>query len=117
MSLSLNATHPESNYSEYNVHSLFGHMQAMKTKEFLDGNNSVIPGKRTFMLSRSTFAGSGAHTQHQLGENFREWSNMTHSIASIMNFNMFGIPVTGPDTCGFYGETSNATEELCARWI
>ena len=64
MTMSLNATHPESKYSEYDVHSLFGHMQAKRTKEFLDGDSSVIPGKRSFTLSRSTFAGSGAHTQH-----------------------------------------------------
>jgi alpha-glucosidase (family GH31 glycosyl hydrolase) len=42
---------------------------------------------------------------------------MTYSISSIMNSNMFGIPVSGPDTCGTFGETNNETRELCARWI
>jgi len=46
---------------------------------------------------------------------------MTYSISSIFNFNMFGIPMTGPDTCGTY-ESSEVPEdeyqeELCARWI
>jgi alpha-glucosidase len=45
---------------------------------------------------------------------------MTYSISSIFNFNMFGIPVSGPDTCGTYEDTSlpaDEQEELCARWI
>jgi alpha-glucosidase (family GH31 glycosyl hydrolase) len=45
---------------------------------------------------------------------------MKWSIAGVMNFNMFGIPIVGPDTCGFF-EDKNVTEteqkELCARWI
>lgn len=45
---------------------------------------------------------------------------MKWSIAGVMNFNMFGIPMVGPDTCGFFEDKAlNETEqkELCARWI
>jgi alpha-glucosidase len=92
-------------------------MQNKRTFEFLDGDDSVHPGKRSFILSRSTYASSGKYASHWHGHNYKDWSNMTSSISSIMNFNMFGIPVTGPDTCGYYGKSSNETEELCARWI
>ena len=40
---------------------------------------------------------------------------MKMSIAGVMNFNMFGIPFTGPETCGYYGKDRN--DELCARWV
>lgn len=40
---------------------------------------------------------------------------MKHSIAGVMNFNMFGVPLTGPEICGYYGTAAN--DELCARWI
>lgn len=81
----------------------------------------AMEGLRTFILSRSTFAGSGRYAQHWLGDNHRDWDNMQWSIAGTMNFNMFGIPMVGPDTCGFYesSKVANLTEqrELCARWI
>jgi alpha-glucosidase (family GH31 glycosyl hydrolase) len=46
---------------------------------------------------------------------------MENSIAGIMNFNMFGIPHTGADICGFFENpdknvTDTEQEEICARW-
>lgn len=112
ISLSLNATHPANGLSEYDVHSLFGHLEGKVTQNWLLSNQA---DKRTFLLSRSTFSGSGQHVAHHLGENMRTWDDMKHSIAGVMNFNMFGVPLTGPETCGYYGEQGN--DELCARWI
>jgi len=57
------------------------------------------------VLSRSTFAGSGASAAHWLGENKRNWKEMEYSIAGVMNFNMFGIPMVGPTTCGYFEDT------------
>jgi alpha-glucosidase (family GH31 glycosyl hydrolase) len=103
MTLSLNATHPDSGLSEYDLHSLFGHIEAMRTYEiFTDVTKSPLADKRTFFLSRSTFAGSGQYTQHWLGDNHRTWEDMKASIAGVMNMNMFGVPMVGPDTCGFF---------------
>jgi len=116
MSISLNATHPYSGLKEYDVHSLFGHSEEKMTYEFLtDQDISPLKDKRIFLLSRSTFAGSGQYTSHWLGDNHRTLDDMVHSISGVMNFNMFGIPVVGPDTCGFLGDAGQ--DELCARWV
>jgi len=38
---------------------------------------------------------------------------MGFSVSGTMLMNIFGIPLTGVDICGFSG---NTTPELCARW-
>ena len=116
MTLSLNATHPHSGLTEYDLHSLYGHMMADHTRTFLTTNATYNhTDNRPFILTRSTFAGSGRFASHWLGDNKREWSYMNYSIAGIMNMNMFGIPHTGADVCGFFGE--HIDQEMCARWI
>lgn len=123
MTMALNATHPESNYTQFDTHSLFGHMQAMTTYNALStANDSRLEGfanSLQFILSRSTFSGSGQYASHSSGDIMRTWEDMKWSIASLMNFNMFGIPHTGADVCGSFNSTLPLEEqqELCARWI
>ncbi|KAJ2803194.1 hypothetical protein H4R20_002988, partial [Coemansia guatemalensis] len=96
---------------EYHVHNLYGYMESKLTYEFM---TSYRRNTRAFLLSRSTFAGSGALVSHWTGDNWSTWHDLHLSIATVFDFGIFGIPMVGADICGFFG---NATEELCARWI
>lgn len=107
--IALNATHSdnkkEKNYTQYDIHSMFGHMQAKTTWEILsnatvNNRNNTQYDLRKLITSSSTFAGSGKYAQHNLAKMTRSWEHLKYSIAQIMNFNMFGIPFTGADVCG-----------------
>ena len=114
--LSLNGTHPSTNDTEYNLHSLYSLFMAQKTYNFL--SNKTVFDKaenRPFFLTKGTFSGSGKYASYAITGNWRDWSYLKHSISGIINMNIFGIPHSGADVCGFYGQTMD--EELCLRWI
>ncbi|KAI0271258.1 glycosyl hydrolases family 31-domain-containing protein [Gloeopeniophorella convolvens] len=96
---------------ELNVHNLFGHLMSRATNLAL---RQLRPGKRPFLIGRSTFAGSGKWTGHWLGDNWSKWSSLHHSIQGVLQFQLYQIPMVGADACGFVGNTD---EELCNRWM
>lgn len=108
--ISMGATHYDG-IKEYDVHNVFGHMESIATYKAL---TEIDSNKRPFILSRSTFVGSGAFVAHWLGDNQSTWESMESSIAGMLNFQLFGIPMVGADICGFNGD---ADEELCCRWM
>ncbi|KAF1998665.1 glycoside hydrolase family 31 protein [Amniculicola lignicola CBS 123094] len=108
--VSPNATH-HNGVEEYDVHNIFGHQILNATYQ---GLLSVFPGKRPFIIGRSTFAGSGKWAGHWGGDNASKWYYMYFSIPQALSFSLFGIPMFGVDTCGFNGNTD---AELCSRWM
>ena len=105
--ISLDATHEEG-FKELDTHNLNGLLESYATAEWFKDRN-----QRPFIISRSTFAGSGKYSGHWTGDNKADYEFMRYSVHSIMQFNLFGIPFTGSDVCGFNG---NTTAYLWARW-
>uniref|UniRef100_A0A915KP69 Galactose mutarotase N-terminal barrel domain-containing protein n=1 Tax=Romanomermis culicivorax TaxID=13658 RepID=A0A915KP69_ROMCU len=100
----------------YDLHSLYGYQESLATNLAL---RSLWPHKRPFILSRSTFLGSGKIVFHWTGDNTSDWPDLEWSIIASIEFNMFGIPFVGADICGFnaVAKGRGSQEELCTRWM
>lgn len=91
----------------------------MKSKPTASALNN-LRGKRSLIMSRSTFPGSGSYTGHTtgqdhmivtmviqcvlIGNNHASFEDLQYSISEMLNFQMFGIPLVGSDICGYLGE-------------
>ncbi|CAH1268299.1 MGAM [Branchiostoma lanceolatum] len=97
-------------YRHYDVHNLYGWSQTPTTLR----SARVATGKRSIVVTRSTFPGSGKSGGHWLGDNTSKWDHLHKSIIGMLEFNLFGIPYIGADICGFWGEPDR---EMCWRWM
>ena len=96
------------NVKQYDVHNLHGTMEAKATAVAME---KIRDGKRSFVLSRSSFPGHGNHAAHWTGDNAATWNDLKASIVTVNNFAMFGLSMVGADICGFIGDS---TEEVSA---
>ncbi|KAF1911411.1 alpha-glucosidase precursor [Ampelomyces quisqualis] len=96
---------------QYDTHNLYGHMMSHTTQASM---LSRRPGLRPFVLTRSTWAGTGRKATHWFGDNASTWDHYRTSIRQMLSFvSMHQMPMVGSDVCGF---NRNAEEVMCARW-
>jgi alpha-D-xyloside xylohydrolase len=89
-----------------------------------NGQRSVDPDKRVFLLTRSGFIGEQRYsTATWSGDIGTSWTDMRMQMAAGLNFSMSGIPFWGMDIGGFsvmskFYDPKNADEwrELQTRW-
>lgn len=101
---------PEEIIYELDWHNINGFTETVATNNALKAMGHKLP----FIITRSSIFGSGAYAQHWTGDNGATWEFLAASLNEIFNFQLFGIPFTGVDICGF---ALNTTPELCARWM
>lgn len=106
--LSLNGKHAN-NFMEVDMHNMFGYMETQTSSTWF----TEVMNKRPFIIDRSSFAGIGQYGSTWNGDNFSNMYYMAASVIDTQLMGLFGIPVTGPDSCGHIGDASPL---LCARW-
>ncbi|MGE5655145.1 MAG: glycoside hydrolase family 31 protein [Actinomycetota bacterium] len=98
------ATHAE-------THNLYGLMMA---KACYEGLLRSRPQERSFVLTRSGFAGVQRWSSVWMGDNQSLWEHLELSLPMLCNMGLSGVAFVGCDIGGFAG---NATAELFARWM
>ena len=94
----------------YNFKPLMNYIENMITNVDIIS----ITNKRPFILSRSTALGHGKYSFHWLGDNTADYEHMRNGVNGIFQFQIYGVPMTGDDICGFFNDS---WDEICARWM
>ncbi len=97
--------------SHERFHNQYALLMAMGTTA---GLLKAMPDRRTFVLSRSGFAGIQRHAANWMGDNCSRWDHLQLSVAMGMGLGVSGQPFVGADIGGFYEDTG---AELFLRWM
>ncbi|MBW4561902.1 MAG: glycoside hydrolase family 31 protein [Mojavia pulchra JT2-VF2] len=102
---------PTSSSTHLEVHNLYGLMMAKACAEGLQRHRST---ERSFVLTRSGYAGIQRWSSVWMGDNHSLWEHLEMSLPMLCNMGLSGVAFVGCDIGGFAG---NATAELFARWM
>ncbi|HEY9781850.1 MAG TPA: TIM-barrel domain-containing protein, partial [Leptolyngbyaceae cyanobacterium] len=93
------------------VHNLYGLTMAQSSALGLERLRS---NERSFVLTRSGYAGVQRWSSVWMGDNQSLWEHLEMSLPMLCNMGLSGVAFVGCDIGGFAG---NATAELFARWM
>jgi alpha-glucosidase len=92
------------------VHNLYGARMTQAAAEGLAHDN---PGKKNFLLSRSSYPGMHRYAAIWTGDNHSWWEHLSLNTQMLMSLNLSGFMFCGADTGGFSGDCS---PDLLVRW-
>ncbi|MBW4573648.1 MAG: glycoside hydrolase family 31 protein [Aphanothece sp. CMT-3BRIN-NPC111] len=93
------------------AHNLYGLMMAQASCE---GLSRLRSSDRSFVLTRSGYAGVQRWSSVWMGDNQSLWEHLEMSLPMLCNMGLSGVAFVGCDIGGFAG---NATGEMFARWM
>ncbi|GAB6021085.1 hypothetical protein CHUAL_003718 [Chamberlinius hualienensis] len=97
----------------YSVHNLYGHNMNKVTNRAL---SSLLPKeRRSAVVSQSTYTGSGKYCGFWAFNINRNWTQLEHSLSTMLSYNLYGITMVGTAICG--SDVYEEDEELCMRWM
>jgi alpha-glucosidase len=97
------ATHAE-------VRNVYAYLEDLGTYEALRRH---APDVRPFLLTRAGFAGVQRYAGAWTGDTSSMWEHLEGSLPQIVNLGLSGMPFTGADIGGFFGDCG---PELLVRW-
>ncbi len=102
---------PKESSTHAETHNLYGSMMSQAAYQGLE---KLRPNQRSFVLTRSGFAGIQRWSSVWMGDNQSLWEHLEMSLPMLCNMALSGVAFVGADIGGFAG---NATPELFARWM
>ncbi len=93
------------------AHNLYGLLEAAAAHE---GIAQHRPEQRSFIVSRSGWAGLQRYAWTWTGDIVSTWEALRQTISTVIGLGLSGIPYSGPDIGGFLG---NPSGELYLRWF
>ena len=100
------------NVEEREVHNIYGLLMTEATTEGLRAR-SKDKTMRSFVLTRSFFAGSQKYTTCWGGDNTSTYEYMKASLQMVFSFGLCGMGFTGSDVGGFFNDVDDT---LLSRW-
>ena len=95
------------------MHSLYSHVMMNVTSYALYNQSDARP----FILTKGSYASTGKYTPSVAHtNNERSWDSLYYGLASVLRSQMFGLPHSGSDICGYKTGGDKLDEELCQRW-
>ncbi len=98
------ATHRE-------IHNVYGMENSRAT---YDGQLTLEPNKRPFILTRATYAGGQRYAATWTGDNSATWNHLRLTTSMLKNLGLSGFSLAGADVGGYAG---TPMPELLTKWI